>query len=124
MFIAASILVLWYAAHAVLSGIAGTCTMGGTDRFAVGLFVGAPAALIAVPLILLRPMGAPWQRVSLVVPLLATPVVLWIFVPLAVSASLGGHNLCGAGFDDHLSTADRWERFIPLLHVVLATPIL
>jgi hypothetical protein len=124
LFIAVPILVLWYTVHAVLSRFAGTCTMGDTDRFVAGASVGLPAAAIAVLLVLFGPARAGWRMggVLLAVPL--AMVVLYVWVPLALSAGILGHHLCGADFDSYLVAMRGWERFIPLAHVAAAAGLL
>jgi hypothetical protein len=82
------------------------------------------SAVIALTILLSWPARAVWQRVSLVVPLLLAPLLLYLYVPLALSASIAGHHLCGPEFDGYLSDTSPWERYIPLLQVVLATVVL
>jgi hypothetical protein len=124
VFIAIPILVLWYSFHAVLSRFAGTCTMGDTDRFVAGMILGMPAAAIAVGLLVITPSRTRWQiGIVLATALLAT-VVLCFWTPLAISAGLRGHHLCGPEFDDYLGATRGWERLIPLAHVALASALL
>jgi hypothetical protein len=98
--------------------------MGDTDRFWAGIIIGAPAALAAVWLLLLWPARARWEKASLVIPLLLSPVLLYLYFPVAMSAGIAGHHLCGPEFDHYRSYASRWERLIPFLHVVLTASIL
>ena len=97
--------------------------MGDTDRFVAGILLGGPAALIAAAVILLWSTNSLWQRMPLVLTLLATPIVLYLYLPLAISTGLRGHHLCGAEFDEYLSAVYWWERFIPVVHVVLASTL-
>jgi hypothetical protein len=118
------ILILWYAAHAFLSRFVGTCTMGDTDRFVTGLILGAPAALVAVVLVLRQPPRSPLRDGSAIATFVLGPAILYLYTPLAFSTSLAGHHLCGLGFDEYLSPADSWKRAIPLVHVALVSVLL
>jgi hypothetical protein len=124
VFIAVSLLVLWYTAHALLSRFVGTCTMGDTDRFVTGIIFGMPAAVIAVALLLLAGANTGWRMgVELaIVPLALVIISLW--VPLAISAGIRGHHLCGPEFDEYLITTSAWKRVIPVVHVAAATALL
>lgn len=110
MFIAALLSVIWYAASAWLSRYAGTCTMGDTGRFVAGVLVGVPAAVAAVVLLLKWRPRRRSARVALLAPLLLAFVPMVLYAPLAMSAGLGGHHLCGPAFDDYLSASYAWER--------------
>ena len=109
MFIAVPILVLWYSFHAVLSRFAGTCTMGDTDRFVAGLILGVPAAAIAVALLLVSQLRARWQIGVLLASAPFALLALYLWIPLAISAGLRGHHLCGPEFDDHLVGTTGWN---------------
>jgi hypothetical protein len=122
--IAAAILVFWYAAHAVLSRFAGTCTMGDTDRFVAGAMVGIPAAAIAIALLLLSPGRARRRRAVAIASVTPASLVLCLWAPLAVSAGIQGHHLCGPEFDAYLDTTSTWERLIPIAHVAVASALL
>jgi hypothetical protein len=124
MFIAVPVLMLWYTAHAVLSRLSGTCTMGDTDRFVAGMIVGMPAAVVAVPLLLLAPARTDWRMGAVFATGLLAVVVLCLWVPLAVSAGIQGHHLCGSEFDEYLVATSGWERLIPLAHVAVASVLL
>jgi len=124
VFIAIPILVLWYFFHALLSRFVGTCTMGDTDRFVEGMILGMPAAAVAVGLLVITSSRTRWQiGIVLATALLAT-VVLYLWTPLAISAGLQGHHLCGPDFDDYLGATSGWERQIPSAHVALASALL
>lgn len=123
VFIGALLSALWYAGHAWLSRYAGTCTMGDTDRFVVGALAGAPAGVLAVVLLSMWRPRTRSARASLLVPLLLAFVPMVLYAPLAVSAGLGGHHLCGPEFDAYRSASSAWERFIPVLHVALGAAI-
>jgi len=124
MIIAVAILVLWYTAHAVLSRFVGTCTMGDTDRFVAGMVFGVPAGVIAAALLLLAQARAVW-RIGFVLatgPLALLTICLW--APLAVSAGIQGHHLCGPEFDGYLVATYGWERLIPVAHVAVGGGVL
>jgi hypothetical protein len=124
MFIAIPVLMLWYTAHAVLSRFAGTCTMGDTDRFVAGMIVGMPAAAVAAPLLLLAPARTGWRMGAVLAIGLLAVVVLCLWVPLAISAGIQGHHLCGSEFDGYRLATNGWERLIPLAHVAVASVLL
>jgi hypothetical protein len=124
VFIAVPILVLWYFFHAVLSRFVGTCTMGNTDQFVAGMILGMPAAAIAVGLLVIAQSRTRGQMGIVLVSSLLAAVVLCLWTPLAISAGIRGHHLCGPEFDDYLSATRGWERLIPLAHVVLASALL
>jgi len=124
VFIAVPILVLWYSFHAVVSRFAGTCTMGDTDRFVAGLILGVPAAAIAVALLLVSEPRARWQIGVLLASSPFALLALYLWIPLAISAGIRGHHLCGPEFDDHLVGTTGWERLIPLAHVGIAAALL
>jgi hypothetical protein len=123
-FIAVPILVLWYTVHAVLSRFVGTCTMGDTDRFVAGFILGMPAAAIAVPLILRAPARPGWRMGAVLASVPLAGIVLYFWVPLAISAGIRGHHLCGPDFDAYLVATSAWERLIPFVHVAVATALL
>ena len=124
MFIAVPLLMLWYTANAVLSRFAGTCTMGDTDRFVAGMIIGAPGAAGAMALLFLAPTRTGWRMAGVLATGLLAFMVLWIWVPLALSAGIHGHHLCGPEFDEYLAVSSRWERFIPLAHVMVASVLI
>lgn len=124
MFIAVPTLMLWYTAHAVLSRFARTCTMGDTDRFVSGLIVGMPAAVAAIALLLLAPAGTGWRKGALAATGVLAVVVLCLWVPLAISAGVQGHHLCGPEFDGYLGEMSGWARLIPAAHVAVACALL
>ena len=124
MLIAVPILVLWYAVQAVLSRFAGTCTMGDTDRFLGGMMLGAPAAASAVVLLLVAPPPVRWRIGVMIAIAPLALVVLYLWIPLAISAGVRGHHLCGPEFDEYLDAASGWERLIPLGHVTAALALL
>jgi hypothetical protein len=107
VFIAIPILVLWYAAHAVLSRFVGTCTMGDTRRFVTGMIFGVPAGAIAVALLLLAPARGGWRAgvVLATGPFALLAIYLW--APLAISAGLHGH--VGAKCSESLGDIERRE---------------
>lgn len=124
MLIVVPILVLWYAGQAVLSRFAGTCTMGDTDRFLGGMMLGAPGAASAVVLLLVAPPRVRWRTGVMIAIAPLSLVVLYLWIPLAISAGVRGHHLCGPEFDAYLDAASGWERLIPLAHVAAALALL
>ena len=123
VFIAALLSVIWYVGLAWLSRYAGTCTTGDVDRFVAGVLVGVPAGVAAVVLLLKWEPRTRWAMASLLAPLLLAFVPMVLYARLAISAGVGGHHLCGPAFNDYLSASYTWERFIPLVHVVLGAAI-
>jgi len=76
--------------------------MGDTDRFVAGLILGVPAAAIAVALLLVSEPRARWQIGVLLASSPFALLALYLWIPLAISAGIRGHHLCGPEFDDHL----------------------
>ena len=124
MFIAVPVLMLWYTVHAVMSRSAGTCTMGDTDRFVAGTIVGMPAAAAAMALLLLLPARARWRMAAVLATGLLAGVVLWFWLPHAISTGIHGHHLCGSEFDEYVAATSGRERFIPFAHVTIACVLL
>jgi len=124
VFIVISLLVLWYTVHAVLSRFVGTCTMGDTDRFVAGIILGIPAAVIAVALLQVGQANTSRRRGIVLATLPVALVVLYLWVPLAISTGIQGHHLCGSEFDEYLDTRSKWERLIPFAHVAAAIALL
>jgi hypothetical protein len=98
--------------------------MGDTDRFVAGVILGMPAAAIAVPLLLFAPARAGWPTGAVLSTAPLALVVLYLWVPLAISAGIRGHHLCGPEFDGYLVATSGWERGIPLTHVAVASALL
>ena len=113
-------LVLWYVVNALLSRFVGTCTQGDTDRFLVGVIFGAPVGAFALVLIPLNAAQTTLDKALMFMTSLLSTIPLYLYFPLMVSVTLGGHHLCGPEFDDYLGYSSAWKRYIPLLHVVLA----
>jgi len=87
------------------------------------VLLGVPAGAAAVVLLLKWQPRRRSARASLLAPLLLAFVPMVLYAPLAMSAGFGGHHLCGPEFDDHLSASSAWERFIPVVHVMLGAAI-
>ena len=51
-------------------------------------------------------------------------IVLYLWIPLAISAGVRGHHLCGPEFDEYLDAASGWERLIPVVHVAAALALI
>jgi hypothetical protein len=124
MFIAIAILVLWYFANAVLSLLAGTCTMGDTDTFLGGALMGLPAAVIALALLLRARTRRRWEVGVVLTTAALEVIVLCLWIPLAYSAGFRGHHLCGAEYDGYLGDRSLVERLVPLAHVAVAIAVL
>src|SRR5262252_6569831 len=88
------------------------------------MIVGMPAAVAAMPLLLRAPPSAGWRIAVLFGTGLLAVVVLCLWVPLAVSAGIQRHHLCGPEFDGYLVGTSGWERLIPLAHVAVAAALL
>jgi hypothetical protein len=84
------------------------------------MILGVPAAAIAVVLLLVTPVRARWQIGVVFVAAALGAVALFLWIPLALSAGIRGHHLCGPKFDDYLLAPNQWERVIPLAHVAVA----
>lgn len=114
-----AVLLFWpYAAVLAIIEFAGDCTRGGEGLLPT-LFVGGPIIVFATLLVWLSRPRVPLSgalrlslAASLAISALITLLQVW-------NVTLMGHHPCGADYDYYLEFAEKWDRWVPVVNLVL-----